>query len=57
MATTVSGTSSQAGQCCVDRSSIQPAYRPSSTAAPTLSSVISGITTIACSATKHASIT
>ena len=45
----VSGTSSQPGQSCVG-SSIQWAWPPTSVAAPTLSNVISGITTIACRA-------
>ena len=55
MATTVTGTSSQPGQCSVARSSIQGAWLPISIAAPTLSKVISGITTMACKARKHAS--
>ena len=55
MATTVSGTISQPGQSRAARSSIQLAWPPMSAAAPTLSSVIRGITTIACRATKQAS--
>ena len=50
MAKMVSGTSSQPDQCAVERSSIQRAWLAISDAAPTLSNVISGITTMACRA-------
>src|ERR1700735_308093 len=49
--------SSQPGQLCTGRSSIQLAWLLISTAAPTLSNVISGITTSACKARKQASLT
>ena len=54
MATIVSGMSSQPGQCAAGRSSIHGASA-NSVAAPMLSKVISGITTMACRARKHAS--
>src|SRR6266702_2342372 len=57
MPTIVSGTSSQPGQFWAGRSSIHCACPPISVAAPTLSMVISGITTMACRARKHASWT
>ena len=57
MATMVRGTSSQPGQCSVACSSSQCACPPISVAAPTLSRVISGTTTMACRARKHASWT
>ena len=57
MATIVTGTSSQPGQFWACRSSIHCACPPIRVAAPTLSSVISGITTMACRARKHASWT
>src|SRR6266566_9966403 len=57
MATIVSGTSSQPGQFCAGPSSIHCAWPPIRVAAPTLSRVISGITTMACRARKHASWT
>ena len=50
MAKMASGMISQPDQCSAERSSIQRAWLPISVAAPTLSNVISGITTMACRA-------